>query len=393
MHLVDIIHGYQPFTSVLMKPWVKDNLREVFLPTSESMKRGTIKQNVQLQGWTIDMYKKNSIGRKFLENLRQAARKHNITVGCSLYNHAIMPLLTDELLLELIRIDYRTVKQSIGTPVFFFPPELAVDRRVLGILFDNFPGLVPVIPSLAVSSKESCVVNVIHRDKKHMCLAANVHLKDTLMNRTGSRKIAESPMRSPANFRETLVMLDRTDVHILARDWENGESRDALTGRKEKYVRGFYRYRKDFCLITELKAKKSISIERIVPSCWEPLSSRENPYPYWIPKTDRTGVAKSWLALISLYEHAFSKLPNAEKNIDIIKETSPALLSCVPWHYFSGGDIDFAVELMEKIVKPRLLKLIEKVYDEKEQLEKLIKINELANRIVSISALDFPVSR
>lgn len=408
--IYDIIHGYQPFSKELKPGWVEKNFEEIFLPTSIAMKKGVIKRNVQLQGWTIDEWQKTKIADSVIKNLKEAYNKKNITLGCSLYSHALAPTLSEELIYALIFLDIETQKK-IGKPIFFFPPELAIDKKLLKVIFENFPKLIPIIPCLSVKSSKSEIVCVNYNGINFICMAANVYLKDTLMNGTVyqnisylpkslSLKIAQFSMRNPEFFKETIEKLDTGGEVILARDWENGESRDALLKKDDyKEISGFLGNKDDFKLIDELKPTKNINFEDIIASSWEPKATIENPFPYWIPNK-MSNVIKGWLGLISIYEKAFTELTFGKnkrsfeivKNKlkkkdfrDIIKETSPALISCIPWHFLSRpeweSDTGFAIQLLEKIVKPKLMKLNNIVYNKVENFKKLLLINEYSNMI------------
>lgn len=408
--IYDIIHGYQPFDENLKLDWVQSNIIEVFYPTSISMAKGLIKQNVQLQGWTVDEWKKNEpLSNKVLVNLKEAYDNGNITLGCSLYNHALAPLLSEELLYTLIYIDYITIN-DIGKPIFFFPPELAVSDKVLKVLFENFD-LIPIIPCTCVGSKKSEIVDIMHEGKKHRCFSANIFLKDTLMNGTVyqnidylpkglSLKAARLSMRDPKYLEKKLDKLDKGELHIIPRDWENAESKDALVSKDGgKVVKGFSECRDEFMLISDVKASRVVELKDVIPASWEPVATVSNPFPYWVPEKKNIK-ADGWLGLIEIYEKTFEKAVfGGERNIKILKErledndllelirdTSPALISCVPWHFLSrdewDNDCGFAVNLIEKIVKPKLVKFVEAVYPTDEHLEKLIKINEFSNMIV-----------
>jgi hypothetical protein len=403
--IIDIVHGYQPFTKDLVRPWVYDNMDDVYVPTSNAMKEGVIKRNVQVQGWTIDEWKRVRGSSRVIRNLKQAYIKGNIALGCSTYSHVLMPLLSYELNYALLYLDLEVI-DSIGRPVFFFPPELAIDGDVLRMVFDNFPELIPVLPCTCLNKMDSEVVDILHKKNKFQCLLANIFLKDTLMNGTVYQNISYLPeglslvdaqlaMRAPVSFKRTIEALDKSDLKIIPRDWENAESRDALYGIDEglKDIKAYLSFKDEFVLINDQVSTSKHRLSDIIPSSWEPAATGSNPYPYWTPKKNldlrKKTVISNWLGLIAIYEQAFMRLiegdiGNVKMHKKLIRFTSPSLISCVPWHYLSRpeweNDTGFAAEMIRKIVNPRLKYLVSRAYPGDSEFEG--KIDSYCNKII-----------
>ena len=407
MQIYDVIHGYQPFTTDLISPWVSTNLDNTFLPTSRAMGQGLIRRNVQLQGWTIDAWLNSPMSqtaKRVLKNLKKAYGDGYIEIGSSAYSHPILPLLSDMLAYAEIKADFMTVTENLAEPSFFWFPECAMNQKILEILHIKFPKLIPVIPDRCIDANKSMFAKIVYSDKSEgRAFICNVLLKDVLMNAIVYKRPdyvpqkvdwskAKVSMRNGKYFTEVVDLIDPTDRHILVRDWENGESRDALIqiGNK-KEVKAFMEVKDsvEFKLFRENEDFDiQIKIEDIKPACWEPVSTKEDPFPYWTPVTvteAKKEIVNCWLGILGLYDNIFQEIilckTSAEpgclnKNLDLVdeafrdvkfleifKQTSPALLSCLPWHILAREEWErfpeFPVQLIEFLVRPLITQLIE----------------------------------
>ena len=382
MIIYDLFHGYQPFSPPKFIPdWVEKNLRQGFLPTSRAMKRGLIKRGVQLQGKTIEDWLKcdepiKNLAAEVVGNLSEAAQKSQIEIGASTYVHAILPLLSEKLIEILIREDFDRVGKYLGKPTWFWPPEGAVDPKVIRVLHQSFPNVILALPDRCLDRQNfSGFVKIKFKDgSSQKALVFNTILKDTMMNAEYYPKrppyvpeaidwsVAQKMVYSGEDFREILQTLGG-QTHILMRDWENKGSLDGLTdvGDGAKELKGLLELREvDFKLPSEVDWNQTaeISITEIKPGSWEPDASPSNPYPYWSPADSNPEVIKRWKEFINLYAQEFErgKLP---------LESTIALASDLPWHVLAkkewGGDPGFALRFGQRVVMPEL----EKVGDEK----------------------------
>jgi hypothetical protein len=417
MIVYDIIHGYQPFTNNLTPGWVGQNLDKVYLPTSKAMADGLVRHNIQLQGWTIESWlnaptiiKKKA--EEVLKNLQDAVKENNVEVGFSAYSHALLPLLGDELAYAEMSVDYDTVKKHLAEPRFFWYPECGIDAHKLRILYRRFPGTIAVIPDKAVGMQGSRFATVTGGGVEGEAAVCNVLVKDVLMNSVVYEKPDYVPdelnwerslksMRSGSEYKYVIETLDNQTPHVVVRDWENGESRNALkeTDGTADVAAMLEAEDVEYRLLSEHEESSlHVSINEVSPSCWEPASTRDNPYPYWTP-TDAAGwrqkIVDHWLEILRIYENAFNTILETETGclgfnaVDdalknkrfhrLFKETSPTLLSCLPWHLLAREEWErfpeFPRQLLEKIVKPEATRLLEHAGHEKEKenLEAVVK--------------------
>jgi hypothetical protein len=401
MFVYDVIHGYQPFTNDLISDWVHTNLDTVFTSTSRAMAAGVVRRSVQLQGWTLDAWLNapREIGEKAQEvisDLRAAAEHNHIEFGFSAYGHALLPLLSDELAYAQMCADYETVKTHLGEPKFFWYPECAVDSAKLRVLYDRFPGIIAVIPNKAVGLWSSGFAKVRFGGAVGKAAFCNVLVKDVVMNSVVYEKPDYVPraldwdksrdsMKDSEAFKYVLHTLDDDVEHVLVRDWENGESREALRDTGGMADVGAMLDSSDirYRLLSEQgQYTLQVDVGEVRPSCWEPTSTDGNPYPYWTPsgvRGWRRTVVDCWLKIIAIYETGFKAAVESEvggfgcdevdealgnhKFMTMFKETCPCLLSCLPWHLLAREEWerfpDFPGKLLEKIVLPETTKLLE----------------------------------
>ncbi|MFH0861916.1 MAG: hypothetical protein V1875_02695 [Candidatus Altiarchaeota archaeon] len=429
MRVYDVVHGYQPFTRELVSDWVAPNLQKIFLPTSKAMAEGLVRRSVQLQGWTIDAWLSapkeiSSPAATVLSNLRCAKKKNNIEFGFSSYGHALLPLLGERLTYASMLADYETVKTRLAEPTFFWFPENAVDATRLRILHERFTGKIAVIPSGSVGGMKTAFLKLTglgaprkakpgSRVPSHYgcesplkegvgpdsmpAALANTLVKDVLMNSTVYEKPgyvppaldwgkAKKSMRDGKELSHTLSVLDPGQEHLIVRDWENGESRDSLRHIGDKAdVSAMMDPDVEYRLLSEAEYAGPFSIKDVRPSCWEPYSTPANPYPYWAPTNMdgwKTKAKDYWLEILSIYERGFDaavgeggldSVDDAFRNKGfnaLFKRTSPALLSCLPWHLFARPEWErfpeFPRQLLEKIVLPYTTEMLAYAGQERE---------------------------
>ncbi len=424
--LYDFIHGYQP--AYEFKEWFLDNLRDVFLPTSEAMAKGLIKHNVQLQGWTIDLglnsenVKVRLYTKKIIENLKNAFSEKNISLGFSAYSHAILPFCSDILCYAQMKIDFDTVKKEIGKPDWFFFPEGACDKRTFEILMHGFPKTKALVPDKCFSKEDilSENVKITSEYTEIYAIIYNVLVKDILMGANYSDKkssyapeklewkLAQKSMKQAKPMMYTLSVLNKAAPKIIVRDWENGDSKNCLKRilPKIKDISSFIEAQDKniarFELIGDIaKARKKISIEKINPGSWEPISTKDNPYPYWNPSKDtrkkltpeKIFLLDGWLKIVESYNTLFDsividfclkkniiKKENSERLtldekikitdialkdkeiLELFKTTSPALISCFPWHFTTpeqwDNDVGLSLDILQKNIRPNMKKII-----------------------------------
>ena len=157
MRIFDFIHAYQPFFDEEIPDWVVTNMEEVFLPLSRAMSKGLARHTVQIQGWTLDSWAKNNktkyLFAEIAENIRSAVRNGYVELGFSAYSHPILPLLSNNLASMQIEEDYKTVLKYLGEPKVFFPPEGAIDRRILNIVANLYPDALVMMPDKCISDE------------------------------------------------------------------------------------------------------------------------------------------------------------------------------------------------------------------------------------------------
>lgn len=352
--ILDFIHGYQP--AYVFKPWFLDNLRNIFLPTSEAMKYGILKRHVQLQGWTIDLGQNSDkedvrlLTKDIVGNLSSASKKNFIELGFSGYTHPILPLCSDFVVLFQILQDIEVIRTNLGEPTWFWFPEGCVDRRVLKLLYALFPDIIPLIPNMSVDKKIfSGLVKIQDpqdKKKKFRAMVFDPVVKDTLMGASYFEKPnqklpsqldwkkAQKSMKEAHALCDTLQALSPRNDKIVVRDWENAGSKDSLieihlrsgeerlSHRLMKEVSGFFEAERfslaEFRLLGELDKKIDLSydIDKIYPGSWEPLATKLNPYPYWRPSEDnikrldkdRKFLIRSWSYLLDTYNHIFDRI-------------------------------------------------------------------------------------
>lgn len=454
MVFYDLIHGYQPFDPLLIIPkggsrvslhyppkWVRRNLKHVFLPTSLAMKQGIIMRSIQLQGWTIESWLNTNsdikkLAKETLFNLRKAYQKGNIDIGISAYSHAILPMLSNDLIKAQIILDQEVITEYMGKPVWFWPPEGAVDKRVLKIVYDTFPKLIVVIPDKAIGRDNFMgPIKIKMKNGYQKALVFSTLFKNVFMNADAFQKSTRYGRR-PKHLPKQLVfshvrravysskifleLLDfiknkdygvRTSV-ILMRDWENAGSKKGLrklpapdveeertcsdrigsdgkisgakttTAAKDIGVFVKLKDKIDFCLPSQIDWEKAetFSIFKILPASWEMVSTPKDPYPFWRPnkhgkiwrqrKPLKRRKISEWHELVKEYDAIFqhrikqygglNKALQDKKFKRILKNTLPAVHSCIGWHYFAKrawGNYAYAKRMTENIVLPAIEKM------------------------------------
>lgn len=425
MIIYDAIHGYQPFSAEFKFPWVDENLDSVFLPTSEAMRQGVVRRAVQLQGCTIhewlrehDTHDKALV---VLGNLRLALRQGNIEIGCSSFSHAILPLLSEESIYAQILLDKEIVESNIGKCTWFWPPEGAVDAKVLQVLWMRFPELIALVPNRCVRNvKNSAFINVNYGKVTGKMAVFNVLVKDVLMNSASyakrpsyvpSRvkwKYNSSFMRDPHALENMLGIVDGKNEHIVMRDWENAESREALFNVSPQakdimaFVNANWRHDAEFKLPTGAEYGKTVKIADVKLSSWEPAATQSNPLPYWDPagtalkKLDkhRAAMVQGWKRIYSLHDSLFRLIVLHETGLSGRKnpkmtlnarlrlvdkafqnpqvkqtylDTAMALISCTPWHILARPEWEhssnFSLKAMHSMIEVKMHHLINFCHD------------------------------
>jgi len=410
MIFYDLIHGYQPFDPQTFTPrWIKRNLQQNFLPTSLSMKNGFIPRGIQLQGWTIDAWisgKKpiRSLAEKVFDNLKIANRRKNIEIGVSAYSHAILPMLSNDLIKAQIILDKEVVEKYIGSPTWFWPPEGAIDQRVLKIVHEIFPNLILLIPDKALGEYNfNEPIKIKFNNGTQKAIVFNALFKSLFMNAEDYKarpKYRKRPKHlpkdlvwaqvrrtvySPKIFLDVLSYLDK-DKFILMRDWENAGSKKGLRKiDKGKEIGVFSKLKTqiDFSLPSQFNWEKAeiIPVTKIKPCSWDMESSAGDPFPWWMPnkhgyvwnkcKPFRKKRIIEWQELIKDFDKNFQKkvkkyggikkaLERKEFKI-LLKQTLPALHSCVGWHYLAKKswkpNYQYSQAALKNIVLPNLEKL------------------------------------
>ncbi|MDA2935742.1 polysaccharide deacetylase family protein [Patescibacteria group bacterium AH-259-L05] len=413
MHFYDLIHGYQPFDPKTFIPkWVKTNLTVKFLPTSLAMKHGIILRGVQLQGWTIESWlgASSDIGQlatKTLANLKIAKQYGNIEIGTSAYSHAILPMLSSDLIRAQIILDREVVEKFLGKATWFWPPEGAVDKRTLKIVHEIFPDLILLIPDKSLGRYNfHGPVCIKFRDGYQRAIVYSCLFKDLFMNAEDYRKRPKYVRRpqhlpedlvwarvrrtvhSPKIFLQVLEYLQK-NVFVLMRDWENAGSKKGLRKidqrSKAKDMGVFVKVKDkiDFCLPSQFNwsKAKSFPISKILPASWEMDSTPKDPFPWWQPnkygrmwrkrKPLRRRRIVEWQELVKEYNFIFRQkvkkyggLQKALKDKEfkkVLKSTLPAVHSCVGWHYFAKRAwkpyYQHSRQAIERIVLPAIEKM------------------------------------
>lgn len=383
MKIYDFMHAYQPFFKENMPSWVITNLKDVFLPLSKSLAEGHAKHTIQIQGWTLDSWAENENTKPYFEeiikNLRIAVEKSHAQIAFSAYSHPILPLLSNNLIETQIEEDYKTVLKYLGEPKFFFPPEGAIDQRTLNIIHDTHPDVTVLIPDKCLGNE---TISGFYKFKDQNIAVFPVIIKDALMGAPYFQKPpafipeevdwenAKKAFRSGKSLKKFFNEMKVSNI-IIARDMENGESRNALKDYKgdTKDIPALVQCKENLDFLDNAEYKKDI--EKILPASWEPLSNEDDPYPFWAPKGEYfiflTSVQKelinSWLSMINLYDHLVIN------NKQLFKETSPITLSCFPWHFTTpiewDNNIGFSQYILENCIKTRFPKLINNDEDAK----------------------------
>jgi len=412
MIFCDLIHGYQPFNKEKICSWAKDNLKNIFLPTSLAMKQGLVYRGAQLQGWTIDLWLNSSsdiacLAKKTLQNLKKANKKKYIEIGASAYAHSILPMLSKDLIIAEIVLDMDVVEKYLGKPTWFWFPEGAVDQRVLKIVHEVFPDLILLLPDKIFKQNNfNGPINIKFLGKKQKALVFNTLFKDLFMNAEDYRKkpkYLKRPGHLPAelvwtktrrvahSFKSFNLILNylkkvyQSNTMVLMRDWENAGSKKGLRRiGLAKEIGNFLKLKNQaqFYLPSQFDWSNAsdISLNKILPCSWDIASNKKDPFPWWQPNPDarvwrgRTELKRKklleWQSLIKDFDTQFQKIVKKQGGIHnllknkkakkILKQCLPALHSCVGWHYFarrSWNNYRHAKKAFENISKPALDKL------------------------------------
>lgn len=390
MRIYDFVHAYQPFFEENMPDWVIKNLEEVFVPLSKALAAGLTKKTVQIQGWTLDSWFNNEKTRPYFEeiikNLRIAHANNNVQFAFSAYSHPILPLLSNNLIEKEINEDYHAVLKYLGEPEIFFPPEGAIDERTVNIIHDVFPDIKIMIPDKCLGDE---TVSGFYKFKHRDIIVFPVLVKDTLMGapyfdkppafvpETVDWKNAKKAFKDCKAMKQFFKEMNLKQA-IIARDMENGESRNALKsfGKGIKDIPALVDCNRDLRFLDW--ANYDGEIKTIGPGSWEPLSHETDPYPFWAPKgeylifltSQQRELIDAWISLINLYDHLIFS------NEHLFKETSPIIISCFPWHFTTplewDNNIGFSEYILESCIKTRFPKLL-KSKEDKTTYNKIIK--------------------
>ena len=411
MVIYDFIHAYQPYDPKVLKPdWVYKNLSEIFIPTSNSLNEGYLKRAVNIKGWTLDNWHRDKdvsrLAIKVIGNINRGRSKKHLEVGFSSYSHAILPLLSENILEAQIKLDYKTVSRYLGEPMWFWPPEGAVDKKTLEVIYKFYPGVIVVIPDLALDKINfSGIGRIRHGNGFQKVIIMNSLLKDVFMNAhvykpipphitrhsdyirvNDISKIAENPA-----ILESLLREINPSLNVLMRDWENAGSLIGLRkvdstskiGELHLEHEALLNLKGEFKLPSSTDFDDSViyDITEIVEASWELIGGTSNPYIYWNPQKDKeyfhslTEVqqlaANEWYSLIkkldedlNIWIERYGGVDNILRNKKLeqrLKDILPAFMSCIPWHFLAnkvfGPDIEFTLAAKEKIMMPRIHKL------------------------------------
>lgn len=409
MVIYDIIHAYQPFQDPLFNfsevNWVKSNLSDVLVPTSLAMKYGSVKRGINIKGWTLDSWFSSqdmeviSLANSFICNIKDAISLKHVEIGFSAYAHPILPLLSENLILAQILIDYEIVSNYFGPPTWFWPPEGAVSGDLLRILSKKYPDIVVVIPDISLGKKNYSGPLVIEHDEHvfQKVLVCNTLLKDVIMNSMCYKTSPHSKLVSTwANVHdlyfdekklEEMLLTLGGECHVIARDWENMGSQIGLSPYKDikgaKEILSFTKLYENFRLPSEVAWEnvKKIKITDISSGSWEIASTVDDPFVYWWPSEygehwnslthEQREWALKWQDFLNNFNSMFDKWIGRHGGIDDVLENAdlksevktllPGLMSCIPWHFLANQLWDpspeFSKEAWEKVVLPSKEKL------------------------------------
>ncbi len=396
MRIFDFMHAYQPFFTSEMPDWVIKNLEEVFLPLSRSLAAGKGTHTIQIQGWTLESWANNpstsEMFKELVSNINQAIANGNVEVGFSAYSHPILPLLSNNHVEMQIEEDYKTVLKYFGEPKVFFPPEGAIDRRVLNIVTDLHPECTVLIPDKCVSED---ILSGFYKYKNSSIAVFPVLVKSIVMGASFSETPslfvppevdwddARKSMVDTNSIERLLTSLELKDA-IIVRDMENGGSRVHLEemGPRMKNIPSIVGSGFSDNLVSSSAKEFQMLPEKIGPASWEPLSDPNDPFPYWSPQGEynaflswqQNEIIEDWLELIAFYDEIL------EESREHWKETSPCLISCFPWHIImppeAGGNIDFSVYVLEKGIAELFTKALRNDKDKK-------RLNKILSRMRS----------
>ncbi|KKT72975.1 MAG: hypothetical protein UW69_C0075G0002 [Microgenomates group bacterium GW2011_GWA2_44_7] len=321
-----------------------------------------MKQHIQLQGWTIDSYLKlkgNTLkkAQSFIHNLKIAAANNQIRVGFSAYSHPILPFLSDEVIKRELLEDYQVVERNIGKPAWFWPPEGAIDQRVLSIVHSLFPDTQIVISDKCLD--EPIASGFYHIAQKGV-IVSSVYLKDLFMNagvypdkpKYIPPHIEWEKIRDITTNKEALSqgfhLFGMHQIAILTRDMENAGSKEGLFEFKDghKQVKALQELAHEHTFVhhdDEQFFREGIDIKKIKGGSWEPKATFKKPYPYWN--------ISSWKNFVEVFCSIYQP--------DFPTETLAVLASDVPWHYLApkewnpnpGYSADFVSLVMTPLVR------------------------------------------
>lgn len=404
MQFYDLFHGYQPFKDPVMHfPWVEKNLREVFVPTARAIAAANIIGGFQIQGWTLNQWSNSNdevqnMFNEMKDDLNKALSDGHVEVGFSGYSHPILPLLSEKLVSLQIQLDHEVVSSIFRAPTWFWPPEGAINKEVLKVIFEHYPNIIVMIPDMCIGRENySGLAKIKHsEDQQQRVLVCNNILKDLFMN---TMFYQENPhpevlqmswdeikmiYESDEMFTKMLNKLGG-DLHVLARDWENSGSVKGL----EKIIGGGL----ELDEVVDLKAShllpskgnwddaEEYEIDDIKPGSWEVAASNDDPYVYWLPKQDgyfwqslseeERQWAQQWERFINRFNDGFSKWLEKRGGVEGVmadeslkeeaKDMLTGLASCVPWHFLANKkwkpDPGFSRVAWEKLSVPAEIKL------------------------------------
>jgi len=331
------------------------------------MREGSVKRHVQLQGWTIDAFLDSpdpvkSLAREFLDNLRLARGRNHVRLGFSGYSHPILPLLSDEVFLRSIKEDYAAVKEHLGEPDWFWLPEGAGDRRSLEILFREFPDVYAVVPDGCLGKRSFS--GFFTWEGGGRIVVCNSILKDVFMNASDygelqpyspeglSQETAERMISAGKALAEGLRYLSAGDA-VLARDLENAGSKYGLFEFEKgcKELKSMYEGDPgiEFAFMEEADFSKSLSLDAVQPSSWEPLAGEKNPYPYWN--------LKSWIDFVDVFCRVYRE--------DLPKRSLAVLASDVPWHVLARKEWSPNPGHSQEFVREAVIPIVEDIGEDR----------------------------
>jgi len=315
-----------------------------------------------------------------------------------------LPMLSNDLIKAQIISDKEVVEKYLGKATWFWPPEGAINQRVLKVVHKIFPSLILLIPDKAIGEYNfNGPIKIKFNNGIQRAVVFNTLFKDLFMNAEDYKrrpKYIKRPkhlpkdliwaqirrtVHSPKTFLYVLNYLNK-DKFVLMRDWENAGSRKGL--RKignSKEIGNFLKFKTqiDFRLPSQFSWQKSktVSISKIKPCSWDMESSPNEPFPWWMPnkhghiwqkcKPFRRKRIIEWQELIKEFDRNFQQkvkkyggikkaLENKEFKI-LLKQTLPALHSCIGWHYLAKKswkpNYKYSQAALKNIVLPGLEKL------------------------------------